>query len=376
MIYLYDAVHACAKVSIFVLSDMPGWAKVWDESNTPEQSPIQHSPGHRDMPWQRQTLVPVDLRYETVKVVTSNSRYRVETPGGGAPCGKAAGQQALCGPAGHQRSEKPSPDAPVGEASFAQPGQQGVVCHPSYKLQALQQGVLGNVISQGWDGKEGLTLDQGLSIHKAEAIGLVLLSPVMKGVQDEVAHHCMTTVEHSIVAVVGGCIQASQGRGLGLFVGALTNLQDDFNALGMQLLDHMLQLLRGSSRVIAHSKGWIGGKEGHWGLSHGLAAKQTGLQIDSETASKLTWKLKSSSRKARLLRGTSGVLMGMLPAAPPFGATRLALSGSLVWATKGQYGSSITCPERHSYRSREKERGREGFGKDKGGKALGKGKKR
>lgn len=43
-----------------------------------------------------------------------------------------------------------SPDAPVGEASFAQPGQQGVVCHPSYKLQALQQGVLGNVISQGW----------------------------------------------------------------------------------------------------------------------------------------------------------------------------------------------------------------------------------
>ena len=70
--------------------------------------------------------------------------------------------------------------------------------------------------------QEGLTLDQGLSIHKAEAIDLVLLSPVMKGVQDEVSHHCMATVEHSIVAVVGGCIQASQGRGLGLFVGALT----------------------------------------------------------------------------------------------------------------------------------------------------------
>lgn len=44
----------------------------------------------------------------------------------------------------------------------------------------------------------------------------------------------------------------------------------------------------------------------------------------------LTWKLKSSSRKERLLRGTWGVLMGMLPAAPPLGATRLALSGSLV----------------------------------------------
>jgi len=72
------------------------------------------------------------------------------------------------------------------------------------------------------EGKEGLTLDQGLSIHKAEAIDLVLLSPVMKGVHDEVTHHCMATVEHSIVAVVGGCIQPSQGRGLGLFIGALT----------------------------------------------------------------------------------------------------------------------------------------------------------
>ncbi len=72
------------------------------------------------------------------------------------------------------------------------------------------------------EGKEGLTLDQGLSVHKAEAIDLVLLRPVMEGVQDEVTHHCMATVEHSIVAVVGGCIQASQGRRLGLFVGALT----------------------------------------------------------------------------------------------------------------------------------------------------------
>ena len=43
-----------------------------------------------------------------------------------------------------------SPDAPVGEAPVAQPRQQGVVCHPGYELQALQQGVLGNVISQGW----------------------------------------------------------------------------------------------------------------------------------------------------------------------------------------------------------------------------------
>ncbi len=47
------------------------------------------------------------------------------------------------------------------------------------------------------------------------------------------------------------------------------DLQDDLNAMGMQLLDHVLQLLRGSSRVTAHSKGWIGGKEGHWGLPHG-----------------------------------------------------------------------------------------------------------
>jgi hypothetical protein len=43
-----------------------------------------------------------------------------------------------------------SPDAPVGEAPFAQPGQQAVICHPGYELQALQQGVLGDVISQGW----------------------------------------------------------------------------------------------------------------------------------------------------------------------------------------------------------------------------------
>ena len=43
-----------------------------------------------------------------------------------------------------------SPDAPVGEAPFTQPMQQGVICHPGYELQALQQGVLGDVISQGW----------------------------------------------------------------------------------------------------------------------------------------------------------------------------------------------------------------------------------
>ena len=79
-----------------------------------------------------------------------------------------------------------------------------------------------NATSQEREGKGGPTLDQGLSIHKAEAIDLVLLSPVMKGIQDEVTHYCMATVEHSIVAVVGGCIQPSQGRGLGLFVGALT----------------------------------------------------------------------------------------------------------------------------------------------------------
>lgn len=48
------------------------------------------------------TLVPVDLCYETGKAVTSNSRHRVETPGRGAACGKAAGKQALCAAAGHQ----------------------------------------------------------------------------------------------------------------------------------------------------------------------------------------------------------------------------------------------------------------------------------
>ncbi len=41
-----------------------------------------------------------------------------------------------------------SPNAPMGEAPLAQPGQQGVVCHPGYQLQALQQSILGNIISQ------------------------------------------------------------------------------------------------------------------------------------------------------------------------------------------------------------------------------------
>ena len=39
-----------------------------------------------------------------------------------------------------------SPDAPVWEPPCTQAGQQGVICHPGYELQALQQGVLSNVI--------------------------------------------------------------------------------------------------------------------------------------------------------------------------------------------------------------------------------------
>ena len=43
-----------------------------------------------------------------------------------------------------------SPDAPVREPSCPQPGQQGVICHPGYELEALEQGVLGYVICQWW----------------------------------------------------------------------------------------------------------------------------------------------------------------------------------------------------------------------------------
>ena len=43
-----------------------------------------------------------------------------------------------------------SPDAPVGEPSLAQPGQEGVVCHPGYQLEVLEQGILGNVVRQRW----------------------------------------------------------------------------------------------------------------------------------------------------------------------------------------------------------------------------------
>ena len=38
------------------------------------------------------------------------------------------------------------PDTPMGEPPCTQPGQQGVICHPGYELEALQQGVLGDVI--------------------------------------------------------------------------------------------------------------------------------------------------------------------------------------------------------------------------------------
>ena len=55
-----------------------------------------------------------------------------------------------------------------------------------------------------------ITLHQGLSIHKTEAIDVVLIGPVVQGVQDELTYHGMPTVEHPIVAVVGGSIQASQ----------------------------------------------------------------------------------------------------------------------------------------------------------------------
>ena len=47
------------------------------------------------------------------------------------------------------------------------------------------------------------------------------------------------------------------------------DLQNHFNALSVQLLDDMLQLLGGSKGLTAHSKGWVGGKEGHGGLPHG-----------------------------------------------------------------------------------------------------------
>ncbi len=67
-----------------------------------------------------------------------------------------------------------------------------------------------------------LTLNQGLSIDEAETINLVVVSPIVEGVQDELAHHRMAAVEQSIVAVVGGSIQAPQGGGLGPLVGALT----------------------------------------------------------------------------------------------------------------------------------------------------------
>lgn len=43
-----------------------------------------------------------------------------------------------------------SPDTPVGESPLTQPGQERVVCHPGYELQALEQGVLGNILCQGW----------------------------------------------------------------------------------------------------------------------------------------------------------------------------------------------------------------------------------
>ena len=55
-----------------------------------------------------------------------------------------------------------------------------------------------------------ITLHQGLSIHETEAINPVFISPVVQGVQYELAYHGMPTVEHPIVAVVGGSIQASQ----------------------------------------------------------------------------------------------------------------------------------------------------------------------
>lgn len=67
-----------------------------------------------------------------------------------------------------------------------------------------------------------LALHQGLCIDEAEAIDLVLVRPMVQGVQNELPHHSMPTVQHSIVAVVGGCIQAPQRGGLGPFVSAFT----------------------------------------------------------------------------------------------------------------------------------------------------------
>ena len=58
--------------------------------------------------------------------------------------------------------------------------------------------------------RPAITLHQGLSIHKTEAIDLVFIRPVVQGVQYELTHHGMPTIEHPIVTVVGGSIQASQ----------------------------------------------------------------------------------------------------------------------------------------------------------------------
>ena len=55
------------------------------------------------------------------------------------------------------------------------------------------------------------TLNQGLCIHKAEAIYLVLHCPVVQAVHDELAHTGMAAVEHAIMAIISGSIEPSQG---------------------------------------------------------------------------------------------------------------------------------------------------------------------
>lgn len=62
---------------------------------------------------------------------------------GCVPCGYLTGQAWLVmHHEGHNVSGESlvpfSPDAPVWESPCTQPGQQGIICHPGYELEALQ----------------------------------------------------------------------------------------------------------------------------------------------------------------------------------------------------------------------------------------------
>ena len=55
----------------------------------------------------------------------------------------------------------------------------------------------------------GFTLNQGLCIHKAEAVYLVLHCPVVQAVHDQLTHTGMAAVQHAIVAIVSSSIEPS-----------------------------------------------------------------------------------------------------------------------------------------------------------------------